>query len=197
MSGRQYAVIDVETTGLSPASGRVVEIGLLLVNDAWDILDSYETLVNPEGPVGATWIHGITSDMVIDAPFFHEVLGDVISFLRGSVLVAHNIPFDRGFLLAELARAGVHVSGLPSVCTLSLARKLYPRVPSRSLGPLCAHLGTPLERAHTALGDCKAAFFLLQHFSRQVDISRHITHRHTSTLWPDMPLSGRSLSRFV
>lgn len=197
MSGRQYAVIDVETTGLSPASGRIAEIGLLLVNDAWEVLDSYETLINPEGPVGATWVHGITSDMVEDAPLFQEVAGDVISFLRGSVLAAHNLPFDRGFLFAELARAGIHVSRVPSLCTLSLARKLYPRIPSRSLGPLCSYLGIPLEHAHTALGDCRAAYFLLQLFSRQVDISRYITHGNASCIWPDIPLSNISRRRMM
>src|SRR3954453_21271653 len=91
-----YAVIDVETTGFSPAAGdRIVEIAIARVDASGRIEDEYATLLNPDGcDTGPVFIHGISSDAVRDAPRFAEVLGDILTRLDGCVIVAHNAAFE-------------------------------------------------------------------------------------------------------
>ncbi len=196
---RQFAVVDVETSGLSPAAGRIVEIGLLLIDEEGNILDRYESLINPDGPVGATYIHGITGAMVRRAPRFRDVMGDIIQFFSDAVLVAHNVPFDKGFLLSEFSREGIIPGDIASLCTLQLSRKFYSHVPSRSLSSMCSYLGIDTGQAHTALDDCRAAASLLQVLRRRImeqgaDLDRYIRGGGIPT-WPDIPPSGKSLRR--
>ena len=85
-------MIDVETTGFSPAAGdRIIEIAIARVDRRGRIEDEFATLLNPEGrDTGAVFVHGITNDAVVDAPRFADITGDVLSRLDGCVLVAHN-----------------------------------------------------------------------------------------------------------
>jgi len=163
---RQFAVIDVETNALSPRqNGRILEIALILADEKGTILDRFTTLVNPgdHAGAGAVHIHGIQKMMLQDAPFFDEIIGNIVPFLENSILTAHNISFDKSFLLAEFARAGIIVPTIASFCTLKMARKLFPHIPSRSLSPLCGYLGIPLHHAHSAMADCMAALQLLRY----------------------------------
>ena len=103
----QYAVIDVETTGLSPAQNhRILEVAVVLADDNGNLVDEWETLVNPLREVGAAEIHGLTAADVYAAPTFDEILPELVSLLSGRMLVAHNLAFDARFLAAEFARAG-------------------------------------------------------------------------------------------
>ncbi|MGN7250956.1 3'-5' exonuclease, partial [Arthrobacter sp. SAFR-014] len=114
-----FAVVDVETTGFSPAQGdRVIEIAVARVDRHGRIEDEYSTLLNPEGrDTGALFIHGISNDAVRNAPFFHEVIGDILARLEGTVVVAHNAVFEERFLTSELQRAGVSAPLFPALCT--------------------------------------------------------------------------------
>lgn len=113
-----FAVIDVETTGLSPTAHRVVELAVVRTDLSGRVLDEWSTRFNPEGPVGATHIHGITQRDVAHAPRFSELIPHITSRLAGHAVVAHNAKFDLAFLRNEYARAGWGMPWLPALCTL-------------------------------------------------------------------------------
>jgi DNA polymerase III subunit epsilon len=165
-----YSVLDFETTGLGPTSSRVLEVGIQKITSDGEIIDTYDSLVNPQGPVGASWIHGVSNDMVEDAPLFADVADDILQFLDGSVIAAHNANFDIPFLREELRRAGKTYDMIPSICTLRLARKHMKGCRSYSLSSLCSFLHITNRHAHSALADADAASQLLLHLFRQYDI---------------------------
>ncbi len=142
---QEYAVVDVETTGFSPKHhDRIVEIGIVRANARGEVIDEYATLVNPGRDVGPTHIHGISAGDVADAPRFEEVVGDVLSLMRGAVLVAHNAAFDLRFLCHECDVGRAPLPAVEYLCTLSLAKRLTPGLPSRRLAVLCEHFDIPL-----------------------------------------------------
>lgn len=157
-----YAVIDFETTGLSPRAGdRVVEVAVARVNRDGRIEDEYATLVNPGRDTGAVFIHGISNDAVRRAPTFADILPELMARLDGAVVVAHNATFEEAFLNAELRRAGVRLGApMPALCTLWLSQRTMP-TPNHRLGTLCRYTGIPLVDAHAALGDVRATSALL------------------------------------
>src|SRR5690606_31105735 len=116
---RHIAVVDVETTGLSPwRHDRIVEIAVVLLSPDGDICDEYESLVNPGRDVGPTSIHGISASDVIDAPPFAAIAGDVVALLRHAhVLAGHNISFDHNFLRGEFERLPAPFPDVPLFCT--------------------------------------------------------------------------------
>jgi DNA polymerase III subunit epsilon len=147
--------LDVETTGLHPELGdRVVEIGALRC-EGGEVLDVLHQLVNPQRRIGrgALAIHGITDDMVADAPPFSQVAADVVEMLSGVVFVGHNAPFDLGFLVEELAHMSTTIPPMVALCTLRLSRYTY-RLPSYSLTKVTQALGIEVAgEAHRALTD--------------------------------------------
>jgi DNA polymerase-3 subunit epsilon len=162
VGAQPFAVVDVETTGLSPwLHDRVVEVAVVKMDPARGILDEYVTLVNPDRDVGPTWIHGITATDVRAAPRFSQIAGDVAARLEGAILAGHNVRFDLGFLTSEFARASVNLPPLPAVCTLGLARRFASKTPSRKLKHCCEEAGVAYEEAHSALGDARATAHLL------------------------------------
>jgi DNA polymerase-3 subunit epsilon len=154
LDGERVAVLDTETTGMSPAAGaELVEVAIVdLEGDR--IAGSWDSLVRPSRaiPPDATAVHGITDRMVADAP----APAAVAARLRGAVgerpVVFHNAPFDLPFLMALLRAGGQPPILAPVVDTLGLARGLF-GTGSNSLGALAARLGLPKETAHRALGD--------------------------------------------
>src|SRR5699024_9393809 len=98
-----YAVIDLETTGLSPKSGdRVIEVAVARVDAKGRIEDEFATLIHPDGAdTGPVFIHGISNDAVRDAPRFADIAGELLARLDGAVVVAHNATFEEHFLRAE------------------------------------------------------------------------------------------------
>src|SRR5262249_5526380 len=113
-----FAVIDVETTGLSPGRDRVVEIAVVRTDRHGRVVDEWATLINPSGRVGAAHIHGITVADVRAAPRFADVAGELVARMAGNVVVAHNAAFDVAFLRAEFERAGWPMPAVPVLCTL-------------------------------------------------------------------------------
>ncbi len=158
----EYAVVDIETTGFSPkAHDRIVEIGVVRLDDRRNIVAEYDTLVNPMRDVGPTHLHGITAADVLDAPTFQEVVGDVIDLMRGAVFVAHNASFDLRFLTHECARCGVPMPPNAILCTLKLSRMTWPDAPNHKLGCLCEFLKLDGGSQHSALDDARSAAALL------------------------------------
>ena len=163
-----YSVIDVETTGLSPAGGdRVLEIGIARLNEDGSIEAVLDTLVNPERPVSATQVHGISDAMVADAPRFADLCSRIDSLLDGTVISAHNAAFDMSFLKEEFRRSGHRLPAVQTACTLLMARRHLAALPSRSLESCRRYLGISDEGAHNALADAVSAAKLLKYFLEQ------------------------------
>lgn len=164
MSLPDIAVVDVETTGFAyKTHDRIVEIGIVRTDFHGKEQARFETLVNPGRDVGPTHIHGITAEMVADAPPFEALSDAVLELLEGTIWIAHNAPFDVNFVSAELHRAGDRIEGVPYHCTLQSTRRIYPDLPSKKLEHVCEFLDIELERAHSALSDATATRHLLQH----------------------------------
>ena len=157
------AVIDFETTGLSPAMGdRATEVAIVLV-EAGRVVDRFQSLMNAgvRIPAFITGLTGISNAMVAAAPPAATVMRDASRFVGNAPLVAHNAAFDSKFWETELARAG-QAAAQPFACTLLLSRRLYPQAPSHKLGVLVDYHRLPRGgRAHRALADAEMAAALL------------------------------------
>ncbi|WP_224485094.1 3'-5' exonuclease family protein [Robertkochia aurantiaca] len=158
----QYAVVDVETTGMGVAGNRVTEIAIV-VTDGQSSLHEYHTLVNPQTPISpyVSALTGIDDSMVQNAPTFGEIAGEISQILKGKVFVAHNVSFDYNVLRKEFAQTKFDFN-LPKICTVRLSRALIPGLRSYSLGKLCSALQIPLHDRHRALGDTLATVKLFQ-----------------------------------
>lgn len=157
------AVIDFETTGLSPAMGdRATEVAIVLVENGC-VVDRFQSLMNAglHIPAFITSLTGISNAMVAAAPDAATVMLDATRFVGNAPMVAHNASFDRKFWQAELARAGA-AAAQPFACTMLVARRLYPQAPSHKLGMLVDYHHLPRAgRAHRALADAEMAAALL------------------------------------
>jgi DNA polymerase III subunit epsilon len=184
-----YAVIDVETTGLSPSRDRIVELAIVRVDDRGAAVDEFTVRFNPEGPVGATHIHGITDADVVHAPLFREVAPKVVATLRGLPIVAHNAKFDLAFLREELNGAGWNVPWLAAYCTLDASYLHLPDMDRRRLADCCWAVGQPIVDAHSALGDARAAAGLLRvYLGTGVDnMLRTVRADAAGVVWPAGP----------
>lgn len=154
LSDVDWAVLDVETTGLSPAYGdRVCEVACLRIGKGVEV-GRFESLVDPGQPIspGAFRVNRITPEMLIGAPTFDRVAPSLLALLENAVLVAHNAPFDLGFLAAELEIARLPLPDGPVVDTLTLARRVY-GLSCNSLSCLASALGIEADQAHRAMGD--------------------------------------------
>ena len=164
------AVIDFETTGLSPDAGaRATEIAVVLVRDG-QIIDRYQSLMNAwvRIPHFIESLTGITNAMIQRAPPAAEVMGQAAEFIGDTPLIAHNASFDRKFLDAELARINRYRSQ-EFACTVLLARRLYPDASNHKLGTLVEYAGLPVTgRAHRALADAEMTAHLLLHMQNHL-----------------------------
>jgi DNA polymerase-3 subunit epsilon len=148
----RIVVFDCETTGVY-AKDRVVEVALITVGSNGEVLDRWESLVNPGRDVGPTWIHGITGAAVADAPSFADLAGAIALRLDGAVLAAHNLPFDVRMIGGEFSRTGVDFNPGLGVDTL--------RLTGGKLGDVCRQSGSEIGAAHRALDDALATAQLL------------------------------------
>lgn len=199
--GRQrFAVLDVETTGLSADQHRIVEIAVVTTDPWGRILEEWSTRINPQGPVGATHIHGITEADVRNAPGFADVIGQLNERLAGAAVAAHHAKFDLAFLRAEYRRAGWDMPHVPALCTLDASEHHLPSLDRRRLADCCWAIGAPLTDAHSALGDARAAAALLAAFMHP-HVGYPPPHEHVSmpsaalnVLWPTAPTRAPQLA---
>jgi DNA polymerase III subunit epsilon len=160
-----FTVVDVETTGWAPDDAGITEIGAVRVHDG-RIVAEFESLVDPGRPVPAriTEVTGIDDQMLTGAPSVAAVLPGLLAFARGSVLVAHNAPFDLRFLTAACVGTGLDWPGFEVLDTVRLARHLMAipqEVPDRKLATLASFFGTPVRPSHRALDDARATAAVL------------------------------------
>jgi len=156
-----FAVLDVETTGLSPARDRVIEIAVVRCAPDGSFIDEWSTLVDPGRDPGPTHIHGISAADLEGAPTFEDIAEELRQRLSGSMVAAHNLSFDAGFLAAEYQRAGATTPDQPAVCTLQLARQVLKGNEAFSLAACAAALGIDHPNAHRALPDTRVTASVL------------------------------------
>ena len=167
------AVVDLETTGLRHTDGeRIIEVAIVRLNGLHDAAPvRFSQLVNPSIPIPAssTRIHGIDDAMVAGQPSFSDVADEITRLLSGAVFVAHNAPFDSGFLQAEYRRLGrTAPEPLAVIDTLRIARTLF-AFPSCALGSLAARMELNLTDHHRALADADATTTALRRMLKEVD----------------------------
>ena len=152
----EFSVLDVETTGLSARENRVIEIGIVKVKNL-KIASKFQSFVNPgcKIPYFITQFTGITDEDIIDAPFFSELADKIENVIGDSVISAHNISFDDSFLKYEFFRTGREPLSNHKICTLKIARRLYPSLKSKSLSSITQYLRLKNSNAHRALADAE------------------------------------------
>lgn len=159
-----FVVVDLETTGGSPSSSEITEIGAVKVRGG-EVLGEFGTLVNPGVPMppAITVLTGITTAMVVQAPRIGEVLPSFLEFASGCVLVAHNAGFDIGFLKANAARMDLAWPRPTVVDTVKLARRVVTRdeAPNHRLSSLATLFGASTTPNHRALQDARATVDVL------------------------------------
>ncbi len=165
----EFCVLDFETTGTAAKSARAIEIGLVKVKN-YQITDTYQSFLDSglHIPYFITNLTGITNDDVYGAPTFEEIIDEINFFIKDTVLVAHNMPFDYAFLKSEYLLANHIIPSNPTLCTLKMARKLYPSLPSKSLGNLTKHFRIRHKNVHRALGDSTVTAKLLMKMMREL-----------------------------
>lgn len=152
--------MDLESTGLSPMIDRIVELSAFKILPSSMEVEVFDQLINPGGPIPprAIGIHGITDEMVSQAPSCAEVMPRFLEFLHGLPIIAHNAKFDIGFIVFSSIQLGLEWGASPVYCSCQLARKtLGHTVANKRLPTLASHFGIPLFQAHRALSDAAAA----------------------------------------
>lgn len=160
MRNTEYAIVDIETTGGNASGSRITEIAII-IHDGKNVIDRYETLVNPEKeiPLSIFGLTGINNEMVANAPIFDDISEKVLEMLTDRIFVAHNVNFDYSFVRHQLEQAGFKWTAR-KLCTVRAARKIKPGLGSYSLGNLCNSLNICLENRHRAGGDADATAIL-------------------------------------
>lgn len=161
-----YTVVDIETTGGSHGN-RITEIAAVRT-DGKNVLDSYETLINPGVfiPKSITLLTGITNDMVSSAPTFDDIAIELDEFLGDSIFIAHNVSFDYGIIKNHFEDLGMSFNR-KKLCTVRLSRGIIPGHPSYSLGKICKTLGIENKSRHRAMGDTMATVQLFSHLMNE------------------------------
>lgn len=198
-----FAVVDLETTGLFPnGADRVIEVAVINMDSRGKIFNEYCTLINPKRDVSMTQIHGISARDVKNAPIFSEIAGDLLSMLAGAVFVAHNVNFDIRFIHSEFKRIGCCLPDFPYLCTMQLARKADSNIPSRRLGELCKYFNIELSQAHSALEDARATAMLLITCLSRLSIESKQSFSNigitgqpiTQNQWPTLPITKKPIA---
>lgn len=156
-----FAVIDIETTGLSAGKEKITEIAILL-HDGIQVVEEFSSLIHPERkiPYYITQLTGINDQMVAGAPKFYELARKIVEMTDNAIVVGHNVRFDYSFLRSEFQSLGYDFQR-NTLDTLKLCRKLIPGLPGYSLAKICAALNIPHHQKHRALGDATATATLL------------------------------------
>jgi DNA polymerase-3 subunit epsilon len=152
-----WVAFDTETSGRYPIESEICEIAAVKWTKNGE-QSTFASLVKPTRPMSdeVIKIHGITNEMVADAPSLAEVLPRFIEFIKGSVLLAHHAQFDLGFVAAALEGCGLALPGEPAICTSLLAQATVPETPNHRLQTLVPFFGVNPGQAHRALDDARA-----------------------------------------
>jgi len=161
----RFAVVDIETSGLSPERHRILQIAVVTF-EAGQIVAEWESLVRVRWwqRIGPRRVHHIRRRDLRHAPELGGVLGELVEHLDGAVFVAHNVGFDWRFLRRAADHTGVALPDAPRLCTLQLSRTLDPdRLLTHGLSAVAARYGVVNDRPHDALHDARTTALVLPH----------------------------------
>ena len=171
----RVAVVDVETSGLSPDDHHLLQVAVVVVDGRGRELMRWASDIRPPrglfGSLGPRHIHGLTRRRLWRAPRADRVLVQLGDLLADAIIAGHNVAFDLSFLRQAGLRHGVVLPERPALCTLDLSRRLDPaRRRRHRLGDLCQHYGIDLDRPHDALADAQATAALLSALLRDLAV---------------------------
>ncbi|MGM0880428.1 MAG: ATP-dependent DNA helicase DinG [Bacillota bacterium] len=190
----KFAVLDLETTGHG-SEDDILQVGLVIVSDELEIIDTFSSFVRPNIPIPAfiTQLTGIDDTEVAEAPELNEVLVKLIPLLDDAVLVAHNVGFDAGFLNQALDRSGYHTFAGRRLDTIELLRILYPTITTYQLGAVSELFGIAHDQHHRADSDAMATALLFIETVKKLRKMPLLTLQRLSALIDD----GSDLSWFI
>lgn len=195
----RIAVIDFETTGMSPTLGdRATEVAIVLLEHG-QVVDRFQSLMNAGVyiPSFITQLTGITNAMVATAPRAEQVMADAARFVGKAPMVAHNASFDRRYWQAELALAGL-TAPQPFACTVLLSRRLYPEATCHKLGALVQRLRLPQTgAAHRAMVDAEMAAALLTRMQQDLRARHRVADPDHAFLMALQRCSKAALPRWL
>jgi len=180
ISQTPVAVIDFETTGLTPGLDRVVEVSVVRIDPGQKPRLVFDTLVNPKRPMAATEIHGITEGDVQSAPTFASIAGELLEATKGCVIASYNVYFDIKFLNYELSNCGVNHQP-PHFCLMYL-RPMLGLGPRCKLDEACRCHGVTYLPTHVASDDAIAAGNLFCNYIAELEEKRIHTYGQLSKL---------------
>jgi DNA polymerase III epsilon subunit family exonuclease len=188
-------VFDLELTGLDPSRDQIAEIAIVRVRGG-QIVERWSSLVRPTVQMspGAIAVCGLTDGILSSAPRFHELIPEIRSRFQGAVWVAHNAPFDVGFLHREFDRAGERLDPPVMLDTLDMARRLF-AFRKNNLAALAAAFEVALDQHHRALSDAEATAGVLLGMAQVLDPTGAVTvadlNMLLGALAPNSPLRLR------
>lgn len=162
MLNLHFIAFDTETTGKYPIESEVCEIAGVRFENGM-VSNTFSTLIKPSRPMSeeVIKIHGITNEMVTDAPTMGEVIKKFHDYIGETTLVAHHAPFDLGFMAVEFEKAGLSLPRTPAICSSRLSRNVITDSINHKLQTLIPHLGLTRGAAHRATDDARACGELL------------------------------------
>ncbi len=194
LASTTFCVVDLETTGGSPTQGRITEIGAVKVRGG-EVIGEFRCFVDPGQPLPAfiTVLTGITDRMLAGAPFEDEAVPLLLEFIAGCVFVAHNAPYDTGFLKGACERLGLRWPSPQVIDTARLARSLLTRdeVPNHKLATLAQYFHTQVQPTHRALDDARATVDVLHGLIERLGTAGVFTVEELSTSMRKVPRQRR------
>jgi DNA polymerase III subunit epsilon len=178
--------LDLETTGTTPLEDRIIEIGLIKIEDGE--ARTWNTFVNPGIPIPGfiTQLTGITDEDVKGAPTFKDIAAELYGFLEGSIMAAHNARFDHGFLKAEYRRLGATLRQR-TLCTVKLSRRMYPHHRGHGLDAIMRRHGLTTKARHRAIGDVQLILDYLEVAKRELGLPAVLEHVLHLSQGPSLP----------
>lgn len=157
-----FVAFDTETSGKYPLESEICEIAAVKYQNGKQV-GEYSTLVKPTHKMSdfVIGIHGITNEMVAQAPSINQVIPEFVKFCESSVLVAHHAPFDLGFLSIPIEANSLPLPSMPVICSSLLSRKVFPESQNHRLQTLAKFLNIDPGTAHRALSDAQTCMHLL------------------------------------
>lgn len=185
----KLAFVDIETTGGRALSDRIIEIGIVRVENN-KVVHKYQTLLNPDTYVSpfVEQLTGITTKDLEHAPTFYEVKDEILEALDDSIFVAHNVRFDYGFLKNEFKRHLVDFSA-KHFCTVKLSRTLFPDKPHHNLDAIIERFGIACDNRHRALGDAQVLWEFYSLLQKHVNKEVLTQAVHTALKRPSRPIN--------
>lgn len=198
MHNQTFIAFDTETSGAWPISSEIIEFGAVQFSSEGEVQKEVNFLIKPSRPLQAEniAIHGITNEMVENAPPMKDVIREIHAFINGHICVAHHAPFDMGFVALALEEAKLSLPTPDALCSSLLARKLIPESDNHKLQTLVKLLNIDGGQAHRATDDARACMMVflecIKRLGADVSLEKlyHVQEKKLS--WPlySVPMTG-------